>query len=51
MTRLAEVKAERDRERARGDCYLTALNLVAREQPDAIERWSDDDGGDYEYRL
>jgi len=51
MTRLAEVKAERDREKARGDLYMTALNLALRESPDAVARWSEGDGCSYTLSL
>lgn len=43
MSRLADVKAERDQQQRRGDLYLTALQLVLREKPDAIETWAIDD--------
>ena len=51
MTRLAEVKAERDREHRRADLLLTALNLVLRDKPDGVERVHDDDGCTYIYKA
>ena len=51
MTRLAEVKAERDREKGRANLYMVALNLALRESPDAIARWSEGDGCSYVLRA
>lgn len=37
MTRLAEVKAERDAAQRTANLYLTAVNLISREQPTVTE--------------
>lgn len=44
MTRLAEVKAERDRYKHRADVTEIGASLALTTKPDHVERFRDDDG-------